>query len=338
MTDLDELLRETFTAHEHLADTDRAVSLAREPRRFGHHVARVLLAAVAVAAVVVTGTLIVQSQPSFHSERTAPLTTPTVDEKTMQAQQNEANVAAARQHAVELLDRLPTLPGAIRHDQAPGSTLAEPSVSLAGVPATTTWWTAPGTSDEAVAFFLNHPPEGLVTDGNTAGVYGEVGPKVHLVEYTDPEVPSQSAPRLLVEIAPAADGVVVRADAYVPPEAARLASSYVEDVTSVEITVLKGTEVASHMTVGDPTQVERLAAEFNSLRAYWSFVHSCPVQLGDPAVRRLVFHTSTGDLIANEPPFTCSHTLRIFRAGQALDQVTESLEFQATLDAVAPLP
>jgi len=337
---LDTLLQETFTAHEHLADPDLAVALATRPPRRTRRVAATL-AAVTVAATVAVGTVYVATRGDSDrvvGPSTAATATESLDEQALQAQQNEANAAAARQQATELLKTVPVLPGATRHDQAPLSTLAEPSVSLAGPATSTAWWTAPGSSDEAVAYFLAHPPEGLTSDSTSANINGSEGPEVDLLEYLVPGYPPLASPTLLVEIAPTADGVVVRADAYVAPEAARLASSFVADVTSIDITVLKGIDVLSRTTVSDPAQVDQFATEFNSLHAYGEFAHTCPAPIGQPPVRRIVFHTPTGDVIAQEPPYTCSHTLTITRDRRPLDPaVTESFEFQGLIDAIAPL-
>jgi len=340
---LSTLLRETFTAHEHLADPDRAIALAaRSPRRTRRVAAT--LAAVTVAATVTVGTAYVATRGDGDrvtdpAATSGPTTSESIDEKALQAQQNEANQAAAQQLAGELLGKVPVLPGATRHDQAPVSTLAEPSVGLAGPPASTAWWTAPGNLDEAVAYFLLHPPEGLTSDSNTANINGNEGPEVDMLEYLVPGYPAHSTPTLLVEVAPTADGVVVRADAYVLSEAARLSSSFVEDASSVEITVLRGTAVVNRTTVDDPSQLGQLVEQFNSLRAYSEFAHSCPPMTGEPVFRRLVFHTRTGDLVAKESPYSCSQTLAIVRNGQRLDpSVTESFELLDALDAIAPLP
>jgi hypothetical protein len=325
MTDLDQLLRETFTAHEHLADADRAVALARTPGRRSRPVA-VTLAAIAVAASVVLGTAYVVSRDG-SDQILDPATTgsPTMAQTTAVPSRTPTSPAEAQQLALALLESIPELPEADRVDSSPVPKLAKPTTSVMPTDHTrsaTTWWTSPASLDDAVSFYLSHLPSGMELEGTDAGTSTDQdGVVIKFIQYVATDAPPFGGPLLFIDVMSTGDGVAVRADSFVNWTPARDPDSLVAGVTSVDVSLLRGDALVSTVAV-EGSDLGRLVDDFNALEGPASFVHGCMLITVDAPHYRLVFHTGTGVVVADSTTsWMCKPGFTVSRDGQDLQQV-----------------
>ena len=327
---LGDLLTETFAGHEHLADPERAVAIAAGPRR-ARHPGRLLLGAAAAVALVAAGTAyLVSSGPGPVVHESGPPPTPhpsTTPGKPPlpPLRTNEENRAAAARAAEEAVARLSGYPGAQETDAAGAPGLKGWGATISGPKAYTVtrqrWWTVTGTTAAAVAnWYDDHAPVGF----HSMGVGGEGDGKtwVSTVDFYPPS--GQQLPptgvSIEVQTLDTERGVEVRAtvDSVWPP--ARPAASFVQDVSSIDVRVVRTRLNATphhrvrHFTVSTPGWVLRVAKVFDSLEGYPTFVHSCPAIMSYTSYR-IVFHTATGDVTARYLTSACSFGMEVRRDG-----------------------
>lgn len=350
--DLAAVLRQMFTTHETLADPDRAVSLARTPQRRTHPVAAIT-AGVAAAATVVALSFTVQSWPvdeehpgttfASTSNPTAP-TTP-IDEVAAKAAQDAANQKEAEALAQSNLDLMPMLPGSTRYDQPPVTQLKTAGIGLGGfgnMIIRTAWWLAPTNVSDAKEFFLAQHPEGwrLQVDSAGSGSTEDSGIQFFLDYEPTGTSPTVQSSDLLVLWQATGDGVVVRVDSYVGWRPTRLASSYVGGTATSATLVIRHDDlnkpsdesVTRVEVTGD--QLARLTRAYDDLRGVKFGMHGCPAIL-EVVTRRIVFHTSNGDLVA-EDGLGCDPGIVVTRDGTTLDPTLfETQEFRDLLDALS---
>jgi len=340
------LLRDTFTAHEPLADPDRAVELARTPHGRRRPVAA-LLVGVAAAASIAVGTAFVVSngeldQVTDPATTSSPTTSMSADEQAVKAAQDAKNQAEAAALAVSLLDDVPVLPGATRYDEAPVPELAKEGLGVGGQlldQRGTTWWLAPGSTDDAQEFFVSHRPEGFQTeDGGPGWSSDESGVKAWFLIYqASTTSPGVLGPELVVQWAAVDGGVVVRADTWVGWRPTRLGSSYLNDsATSATIVTIRNQQEIGRQEV-DGEALARLSAAYDGLLGVAFGLHSCPAMI-DRVDHRIVFHTPTGDLTVSDA-VGCDPGLEVRQDGKVLDPLLlETDDFRNLLTALAPVP
>lgn len=296
--ELGTLLRDTFTAHEKFADQDRAVVLARTPARRSRPVT-VTLAAIAAAAAIVLGTAFVATRDgSDQSVGPAPSTTPIdsptgIDDATRVRRQDIANQTEAAALARELLDLVPSAPGATRLDHSPTARLDEAAY---GAPHTstftetdTTWWTVAGSADEVLAFYRTHPPTGMRRTG------GWPSPRSRFAEFIGEDSATLEPAFMVIEVVKIGDSVAVRADSFVTPRPTRSSASYLGDnVASVEVVTLLNGVRALSVVITDADELNRVKGLVNALPGVHTptFGMVC-THAGD--VYRFVLHFHTPD-------------------------------------------
>jgi hypothetical protein len=340
VTDLDQLLRETFTAHEHLADADRAVALARTPARRSRAVA-VTLAAIAIAASVVIGTTYVATRDD-SARLAGPVTTQTatasLDEQAIKAAQDARNQAEAQALAVSLLDEVPVMPGAKRFDKPPVPQLAEDNMGVGGQlfdQRGRTWWTAPVSTDAVASFFLSHQPDGLERDDQPGWSSDPNNTRAYFLTYhASTTSPTVLGPELVIQWEAVEGGVVIRADSWVGWRPTRLASSYLNgSATSATIVTLRNSEETGRQVV-DGDALTRLATAYDGLLGTAFGVHGCPAIL-NRITHRVVFHTATANLSVLETG-GCDPGLEVRLDGNPLDPILlETDEFRDLLANLA---
>ena len=339
--DLGAVLRDAFAAHETLADPDRAVSLAGAPRRRTHPVGAVLAGVTAVAAAVAIS-FTVQSWPAdeengsrFLEGVTTTTSTP-ADEAAAKAAQDAANKAETTQLAEDLVDNAPTLPGATRHESSPTNQLAEGNYFIGGYDnnlSRTGWWSAPGSMDEALAWFLANPPVGMKSEDGGKSL-GPDGTMIPSVIYTGSETAAYLTPSLLLQVTALGDGVAVRADSFVSWRPARLDSSYVDGVTSIRITGLSDARGTFAVGIEVAEVIDRLVAQYNSQPGIPSWAAGCPPTAMEVPHRKITFHMDTGDLVAEESR-GCGSAMVVHRNGELLQpELAETEELRDYFDSI----
>lgn len=340
--DLLAVLRDTFAAHETLAGPDRALALGQAPRRRTHPVGAVLAGVTAAAAVVAAISFTVQSWPADQQSpsgfvdgtSTAPNTP--IDERADKAAQDAANEAATTQLAQDLVDNAPTLPGATRYETSPTDQLADQNYTIGGYDnglSRTGWWSAPGSTDEAVAWFLAHPPLGMTSEDGGESL-GPDGTMIPSVIYTGAETAAHLAPSLLMQVTALGEGVAVRADSFVSWRPARLDSSYVDGVESIRISGLSDGRGTFAVGIEVPDVIDRLVAQYNALPGIPAWARGCPATPPDAPHRTITFHMATGDLVAEESR-GCGRTLVVHRNGELLQpELAETQELRDYFDGI----
>jgi len=324
------LLTETFADHEHLADADRAIAIAISPGRPSHR-GRVLLGAAAAVALVAAGTTYVVTRGSEE----APLSSPDHRSPAIfgdhqpplpPLQTDAANRAAAARAALAAAASVPAYPGATETGPHGVPELNGQNVTISGSGAYTVirerWWVVTGTTAKAVAqWYSRHAPDGFHSEG-VGGQRGD-GPWINDVDFYRPngDLLPPNGVSIEVQTVDTPRGVGVRAvvDSVYPP--ARPGTSYVQDVTSIDVRVIEthidpGSDhpVRRSFTVTDPARVLRIATVFDSLNGYPPFLHSCPF-MADVTSYRILFHTPTGDVAARYDPGACSTGMSVARSG-----------------------
>jgi len=327
--DLGILLTETFAAYEHLADPDRAVAISATPAPPSHR-GRVLLAAAAAVVVVAGGTTYAGSRGSGSTVPDAgprtPHPTTTPGKPPLPPPKTDAeNRAAAARAADDATADLPVFPGAHETDAAGAPGLDGQNVTISGSADYTVtrqrWWTVSGTSADTVAQWYDaHAPAGFQSEG--VGGQGDGRTRVATVDYYRPNAPRLTTTGVSIEMQSidTPQGVEIRAvvNSVWPP--ARQAASYVQDVTSIDASIVKtyldepSRNSRRSFTVNAPAQVLKIARVFDSLEGYPTFLHSCPL-IPSFTSYRVVFHTATGDVTAHYVTSVCSSGMAVRRDG-----------------------
>jgi hypothetical protein len=332
--ELGALLVETFQAHEHLADPERAIAIARLPRS-SRHLGRVVLGAAAAVALVAGGTAYGLTRgtatggreqgPSHHLGVPVPAGRPPLPPLETDAHNRALALAAVGR----LAGRLPAFPGSRRTSRNP--VLARMGLMSYGPPGNTVtrsrWWSVPGAAPQAVArWYAAHPAAGFRSengvDSMSSSAPGRPTVTVFATDYgrSGYDVLPPHGESAEIETMAVPGGTVVRATAISIWNPARPAASYVQDVSSIDVRVVH-TRIGhreSHrtraFTITGPARVLRVATAFDSLPGAPSFVHSCPL-IRDISDWRIVFHTATGDVTARYESSNCAAVLTVSRAG-----------------------
>ncbi|HEX3221510.1 MAG TPA: hypothetical protein VHR35_03000 [Nocardioides sp.] len=316
--ELADLLRDAFIAHEDLADPDRAVAIASSGApRSGR--GRVLLGAAAAVALVAVGTAYVVSGGSDTSPPGAGSGSPTASTtgdhhpSLPPLQTDAANQGAAVRAADQAASELPVFPGAQETDAAGVPELDDRTLSAAHPAGHTVvrsrFWTVTGTTPSAVAhWYAAHPSSGFSSGGRNA--VGRTGGNtssrwIDEVYYTQPGTNqlTGSGTSVEVETTTTSAGVGIRATVSSVWLPARPVTSFVQDVSSIDVRSTHlhlGRHVRTthrSFTVADPDQVLRAATAFNDLPGMTPLVMSCPPRQ-EVYTDRIVFHTVTGDVVA----------------------------------------
>jgi hypothetical protein len=332
--DLGDLLTETFTAHEFLADPDRALAIAASAGRPSHR-GRVLLGAAAAVALVAAGTSYVVTR---GGDSTTPVSGPTRSTTTAGEHQpplpplqtDAGNRAAATRAADAAAASVPAYPDARESDAHGVPELNGQNVTISGPERYTVmrsrWWIATGaTAKEVAQWYSHHAPAGFHSEG--VGGQGGDGPWINDVDFSRPngDLLPPSGVSIEVQTVDTPRGVGVRAvvDSVWPP--ARPRTSYVQDVTSIDVRIVETTfgrgsdlTVRRSYTIAAAARVLQIATAFDSLTGYPPFLHSCPA-LTDVTSYRIVFHTPTGDVTASYDSDACSMGMSVQRDGAPIE-------------------
>jgi hypothetical protein len=330
------LLTETFTAHEHLADPDRARALiagGSAPRPRG---GRALLAAAASVALVVGGTSYLVSgrgdgDPSAgaHSHGPSRPTTPVPTDTGV----TRAQAAAAASRAIA---QVPVFPGAeaSNADGVPELTDPPGTGPAAYTVTRSRWWTVSGSTPSAVAhWYAEHPARGFVADGGRGSTSGTGSPTIEFVTFHQPGAPAEVVTPVGVRIAlkttTTSAGVGIRAtveSVWSPP---RAQASFARDVTSIDVlrtTTRFGPQVRStndRWTITDPAQLGGVVTAFNRLYGSPPFSVPCPMILSQVEYR-VVFRSPHSDLVARIST-GCGGGVRVSRDGTMLPPALAAL-------------
>lgn len=280
---VEELLRDTFVAHENLADAERAAAVAFAPsyrRRWP-----VILSAAAAVAMVAGGTTYLVSRsdepaPPAESPTTSPIPPDPRDATT------EDNIAAARAQAAWMLHAVPMPPGSEEWSGSPNEHYREATLGVGPADSElrqTTWWTVPIPGGELRPWFADHQPAGLrLQPDEDGGVARGVREENAIFEADGND--SWTPAYVVFSYVPEGDEIVVRVDTFIGARFAR--TSFVpEDTTKATLvrTVRsnygpRGAYPAS-ATITDPDQISALVDQVNALPGSMTgeFVHSCPV-------------------------------------------------------------
>lgn len=334
--ELGSLLTETFTAYEHLAEPDRAAELAAAPGR-PRRTGRVLLAAAAAVAAVAGGTAYVVTQGGDGSGPVAGPSTPTSAAGDHQPplpplQTDAANEAAAVAEADRVAAALTTYPGVRESDQAGVPALDDHHLSTVHPHGHTVvrsrFWTVSGTSASAVAhWYAAHAPAGFESGGgNAVGGQGDGSTWIYEVDYSQPGRNQLTGSGTSVEVQTTTmpTGVGVRETVSTVWLPARPLTSYVQDVSSIDVRTTHShygrNESTTHrsFTVSTPAAVLNAARAFNALPGLTPIVMSCPM-MRDQFTDRIVFHTASGEVTAVSRSGACGFGLAVRRDGQRVD-------------------
>jgi hypothetical protein len=333
--DLGNLLSGTFTAHEHLADPERAVAIAAAPRR-PRHPGRVLLGAAAAVALVAAGSAYVVSLGSGPAgpEAGHPTPTPSTGSPPLPPRQTDAeNLAAAVAQAERVAGSLPAYPGAQETDQAGVPQLDNRTLSTVHPPDHTIvrsrFLTVTGVDSKTVArWYAAHPVAGFSTEGGANGVGGESGDGgwIDEVYWDDGISDNVTLAGTSVEVettnTSAAVGIRLTVSSVWPP--ARPLASYVQDVSSIDVRSVHrqlgpGSQTTRRsFTVSDPGEILRAAVAFNALPGMTPVALPCPMPM-DFYTDRIVFHTASGDVIASGSNEPCGSGMVVRRDGHRVD-------------------
>jgi hypothetical protein len=333
--DLRDLLTATFAAHEHLADPDRAVEIAaaHAPSR---HLGRILLGTAAAVALVAGGTTYGLRHGSGSAGPVAGPESPTQATNAGQPplppiQTNAMNRAKAVAAALAAMAEVPTYPGV--HTTGPNRQLDKFGPMTSGPPGHTVirsrWWMSTSTDAKAVArWYAHHAPHGFHSpDGDFVSSSSSSGPgqptvTVYAADYTQPgaDLLPPHGVSIEVETMTVPGGTAVRAGVLSVWSPARPKTSFVQDVTSIDVrsthTHFASTSTTTHhsFTVRNPRQVLRAAIAFNALPGLTPIIMSCPM-MQDSYVDRIVFHTATGDVVAVNSSSSCGSGMQVRRDG-----------------------
>ena len=283
--DLEQSLRATFRAHEHLADGRPPAAPPSRPRQRVRSAAAVVAASVLVCVVV--GAVYWQNE----GQRATPKPLASA------AQPADHHITVTRTKLAGLLSDAVLPPDAAYRDAAPVPDLTAP----AGAPGTanvlteTRWFIAPGTPAQASAYLVAHPPAQLRYRGPTGSVASDGHVRTD-VTFIDPleDSPAYTTVQLTVSLVKTSTGIAGRVDTqavWLPTRGANTEVSL--PVTSVDVVHQSAAgETTSWTITGD--QARTLGTIVNAARAANPGVRSCPAQTGTPDTERLTFHSSGG--------------------------------------------
>jgi hypothetical protein len=333
--ELGDRLTETFADHEHLADPDVAVRIATAPGRPRQR-GRMLLGAAAAVALVAGGSTYALTRGSDRAPETPrPGVTHSADRQPPlpEVRTNAENRAAAQRAADHLMGRVPIYTGARTSPAIPGLHATYASFAASGHTVTRTrWWTVPRASSRGVAqWYAAHPALGLVADGRVGSAGGTDSPTVHFEAFSRPGQGETLPPvgaHVVVETTQLSTGVGVRVTVESIWPSARPVSSYVQDVSSIDVKQTQYRSVSKKLKMvvfrysaaDQPGQVMAAARAFNAL------VGLTPVELNCPLIRssytdRITFHTATGDVVAVSKTDVCSSGVTVSRDGHPVGPV-----------------
>jgi hypothetical protein len=249
-------------------------------------------------------------------------------------QNDAANRAAAEREAEHAMATMPVYATAIVSDQQGVPELNDHWLSqvqpVDNTVVRSSWWTVSGATPSLVAqWYADHAPSGFHSDG-TVGGQGDGTRWVDEVYYVEPghdELPP-SGTMIELQTTRTAEGVGIRATVDSVWSPARPRTSYVQDVTSIDVTSTHSrfgrhmTTTRRSFTITDPDRVLRAAVAFDALQGAGPFGPiSCPAML-DSYRDRIVFHTRTGDLVAVAGA-SCVVTLGVSRDGRPVGPALE---------------
>lgn len=329
--DLGELLNETFSAHEHLADPDRARQLAAGGGTPRSHRRPVLLAAAAAVALVVGGTSYLVSGRDGAGPSAGPLPLGPGPSYAFPVQSRGVTHAQAVAAAERAIARVPVFADARVSNAGGVPELRGPTMTSSPPGYTVTrarWWTVSGTTPTEVArWYAGHPARGFVSDSGRRFVSSTSGtglPTIDFVTFHQPGASSETpvGVRMVVETTTTSGGVGVRAtveSVWSPP---RADPSYARDVTSIDVLLTTrhyGRHVHSsrhRWTIADPASLARVVTAFNRLYGNPPVMLPCPMMVSQVEYR-VVFHSPGGDLVARVST-GCGAGVRVSRDGTVL--------------------
>jgi hypothetical protein len=327
--DMGALLTETFTAHEHLADPDRAAELVAAPAP-PRHVGRVLLGAAAAVALVAGGTAYVVSQggDAGHAIVHGPgLTTGRIPPGTRSLTTDAENRAAAEQLVNAAVTALQAYPGVRAVASIPE--LRRTSAAIPNVESFTAsrvgYWTVGGSASTVAEWYARHPPAGFRVQGGAGTVDGEGGSgtpsinDVYLVQPGHDLLPPHGV-QIVVQTVQLAQGVGIRATATTIWRPARPAASFVDHVTSIDVREQvtrygRNAHRSRHdWTIDSPRDLRAVVTTFNRLPGWPPIVHGCfPIRVEHRY--RVTFRTDAGSVIVTGT-ISCYDDLAVRRHGQ----------------------
>jgi hypothetical protein len=235
--------------------------------------------------------------------------------------------AAAAAEVAALVAASPVLPGARESRRAPLAVLTRPA-ELPGtdhVVQRTRWWTAPGSTDQAIAYLRAHRPRPLTLSGwmgpNSDGSEG--------LTFSAKDSAAYVQARLLLEVVADGYGVAMRADGQAVWLPAHPASGYLPaDVTSVDVMIDHGLAAPTLSRTLPAAPAQRLVSLINGLPVWPPVAYSCPDDIGDRD--HLLFHSPPDNVAVTVSPGGCG-TVQIgsrtpaLRGGAEVDQLLKSL-------------
>lgn len=158
---LESLLRDTFRAHEDLADPDRAISLAGAAPGSRRRWPAIVAAAAAVAVAAGGTSSLVARNGDPAPSVLADATSPTLDPG---PRTTEENIEVTHEQSAWLLHAVPMPPGSRELTESPTKhyrrqqVVSGPSDPEFG---RTTWWTVKLSADQFADWLSSHQPDGL---------------------------------------------------------------------------------------------------------------------------------------------------------------------------------
>jgi hypothetical protein len=293
-THLEQLLRETFRAHEDLADPDRAISLA-DAAPTGRRRWPAIVAAAAAVAVVAGGTSYVvarngEPSPSLPADTTSPTLDP--DPRT-----TEENIEATHEQSAWLLHAVPMPPGSEELTESPTRYFRQSHlVSGPSDPefTRTTWWTVQVSADEFADWLSTHQPNGLrlVPDEDGGTLYGGEASETRLLAMDGTDAWTRAV--VAFSFMAFETELAVRVDTFIGARFART-TFLPEDVTAVSLLRAKRPAIGDdrndasyrRVTLTDSMSINDLVSRVNELPGSMTeaFVSPCPVMLNEIAYR-----------------------------------------------------
>jgi hypothetical protein len=232
--------------------------------------------------------------------------------------------AAATAEVSALVAAAPVLPGARESRRAPLAVLTHPP-ELPGtdnVVERTRWWTAPGSTDQAIAYLRAHAP-------GRPDTIGQSSDGSRWLAFRAKDTAAYVQAQLVLEVVADAYGVAVRADGQAVWLPTRPAGGYLPgDVTSVDVTIERGLAAPTLSRTLPAASARRMVSLINGLPVWPPGAYSCPADIGDSD--HLVFHAPHGSIAVTASRGGCG-TVEIgsrtpaLRGGTEVDQLLRSL-------------
>jgi hypothetical protein len=207
----------------------------------------------------------------------------------------DQHLAAATAEAAALVAASPVLPGARESRRPPLSVLARPPVQPGSdhLIQRTRWWTAPGSTDRAIAYLRAHLPQRL-TGPDTVGRNSDGS---QWLTHAVPDTGAYADAQLVIEVAADTGGVAMRADGQAIWLPTRPVGGYLPaDVASVDVTLDRGPAMPTLHRTLPGTPARRLVSLINGLPVWPPGTYSCPNDFGERDY--LVFQASHGSSVA----------------------------------------